>query len=301
MTKIIHFSTPTLPSLDQVGGKALSLVKMTQAGLPVPPGFVLTVDFFAPWNATLEASPAWADVLRAGPDDLGAACLTLMGQGRSMRFTPQQVAQLDGAIRDLQSTTRASFFAVRSSSPHEDLEGASFAGGYESTLGVTPTLIHEAILHAFVSSLDERVFVYKQEHGFPIHQPRMAVIVQQQIDAQSAGVAFSLNPLNNCYDEAVINANFGLGESVVSGEVDADLFVVDKIDRKILETQIGGKEVVVTLNDRGSVTRSTPPPTLDPCLSPAQIQDLTDLLVRVEESYGLPIDCLLYTSPSPRD
>ena len=144
----------------------------------------------------------------------------------------------------------ARFFAVRSSSPEEDLEGASFAGGYETTLGVTVETLEAAILHSFTSSFDERVFLYKKEHGFQLDHPRIAVVVQQQVDAESAGVAFSLNPLNNCFDEAVINANHGLGESVVAGEADPDVFVVDKLKREIIETRIGSKQAVITLNQR---------------------------------------------------
>jgi pyruvate,water dikinase len=166
---------------------------------------------------------------------------------RDLEFSPRQQQELDQALASFHASYGATCFAVRSSSPEEDLEGASFAGGYETTLGVTTETINDAIRHSFASSLNERVFVYKKEHGFLIDQPRIAVVVQQQVDADCAGVAFSLNPLNNCYDEAVINANYGLGESVVAGEVEPDVFVVDKVARTILDAQVGSKEVVITL------------------------------------------------------
>ena len=82
--------------------------------------------------------------------------------------------------------------------------------------------------HCFASCFDHRVFVYKQQHGFNVLDPQIAVIVQQQVNSQVAGVAFSLNPLNNDYDEAVIDANWGLGESVVAGMAEPDHFVIDK-------------------------------------------------------------------------
>ena len=77
--------------------------------------------------------------------------------------------------------------------------------------------------HCFLSSLDERVFVYKAAQGFDLGSARMAVVVQRQVASDAAGVAFSLNPLTNDYDEAVIDANWGLGESVVSGHRHSDL------------------------------------------------------------------------------
>ena len=186
---------------------------MMRAGLPVPPGFVLAVDFFEPWIAALQATSEWAAVQCAGDADLVQAVRALQALCCDMRFTSQQEMQLNSELTAFQAVSGARFFAVRSSSPEEDLEGASFAGGYETTLGVTVDTLKAAIVHSFASSFDARVFLYKQEHGFSIAQPRIAVIVQQQVDADAAGVAFSLNPLNNCYDQAVINANYGLGES----------------------------------------------------------------------------------------
>ena len=121
-------------------------------------------------------------------------------------------------------------------------------------------------------------------------QPRIAVIVQQQIDADSAGVAFSLNPLNNCFDEAVIDANYGLGESVVAGEVEPDVFVVDKVSRQIIGTQIGAKAVSITLDPDGGTTRTSRAGDQQTCISPSQVLKLTELLTRVEAAYREPVD-----------
>ena len=180
--------------------------------------------------------------------------------------------------------------AVRSSSPEEDLEGASFAGGYETTLGVPENAIEAAIRHSFISSFDERVFLYKKEHRFRFDLPRIAVAIQAQVDAESAGVAFSLNPVNNCYDEAVINANYGLGESVVSGDTDPDVFVVDKLKREILSTRIGAKQAVTTLNQAGGTTKSTRVDHQEVSVTPAQLLELTGLLAQVESYYQKPVD-----------
>ena len=150
--------------------------------------------------------------------------------------------------------------------------------------------LEAAIRHSFTSSFDERVFLYKREHGFRIDQPRTAVIIQQQVEAEAAGVAFSLNPLNNCYDEAVINANHGLGESVVAGEVEPDLFVVDRIRGEILETKIGSKQAVITLNQAGGTIKSTRNKHTETAITPAQALELTRLLEKVEAYYQKPVD-----------
>ncbi len=263
---------------------------MTRAGMPVPPGIVLTVDFFAPWIATLQVTPEWTTLLSAKGAEIGRVTRTLQTTCRSLQLTDRQREELKSALATFQDTHRTLLFAVRSSSPEEDLEGASFAGGYETTLGVTVETLEAAIRHSFASSFDERVFLYKREHGFQLDQPRIAIVIQQQIDAASAGVAFSLNPLNNCFDEAVINANHGLGESVVAGEADPDVFIVDKIKREISETRIGGKQAVIKLNQQGGTTRSARANHQEASITPEQVLNLIGLLEKVEAYYQKPVD-----------
>jgi rifampicin phosphotransferase len=287
---VIPFTSNELPELHQVGGKALALITMTLEGMPVPPGFVLTVNFFEAWNAALQKTPEWEAVQRAGSTELGQATKALQSLCHRLKFDPHQQAELDASLELFRAAYPVHHLAVRSSSPEEDLEGASFAGGYETTLGVTFEDLRAAIIHSFASSFDERVFLYKKEHGFATDQPRIAVIIQQQVDAVSAGVAFSLNPLNNCYDEAVINANQGLGESVVSGDADPDVFVVDKLKREIIESHIGKKQVVITLNQQGGTTKSTRANHPEASMTPAQVLELTQLLEQVEAYYQKPVD-----------
>jgi phosphoenolpyruvate synthase/pyruvate phosphate dikinase len=288
MKIIIPLTSPEILPLDQVGGKALTLMQMTAAGMPVPPGFVLTVQFFEPWLEMLKQSPAWKILAQAG--DLPQVAKALQVLCSRLKLTGDQKNALNEALKTFREQNRSHLFAVRSSSPEEDLEGASFAGGYETTLGVTVDGLEAAIRYSFTSSVDERVFLYKKQHGFCIDQPHIAVIIQQQVDADVAGVAFSLNPLNNCYDEAVINANHGLGESVVAGEVEPDLFVVDRLRGEILETRIGSKQAVTTLNQQGGTTKTTRNNQTETAITPAQALELTRLLEKVEAYYQKPVD-----------
>ncbi|MBN1875781.1 MAG: hypothetical protein JXA33_16270 [Anaerolineae bacterium] len=289
MQQICVFATHEVPDLNAAGGKGLSLIKMTHHGLPVPPGFVLTTEFFTPWLVTIHEMPEWRQVqaaLTGEFPDLKFRCDTLKTRCADLTMDTGRADALAQAVNEL----GGALFAVRSSSPEEDLEGASFAGGYETVLGVTPVGIQGAIKRAFASCLDARVFVYKREHGFDVSQPRIAVVVQRQIAATTAGVAFSLNPLNNDYDEAVINANFGLGESVVSGQVSPDTFVVDKVKRAILEKKIGKKEISVWAQGTGGTLESPAGDRDQLCLSDAQVLRLVDLVMQVERIYGQPMD-----------
>lgn len=288
MPDMYQFSTTETPDIGEVGGKALSLIIMKQKGLPVPQGFVLTVDFFKPWIETLQTRQEWKLLQSHETQDIIKAATKLKVMCKSLELTENQLACLSEALESIK--TSDNLFAVRSSSPEEDLEGASFAGGYETSLGIPVSEIGSAIRQSFASSFDERVFTYKLQQGFPIDNPQIAIIVQEQIDADSAGVAFSLNPMNNCYDEAVINANYGLGESVVSGQVTPDVFVVDKVSREIIDTKIGAKEVVINLSPNGGVTESKASDRNQACINPEQVLVLTDFINKIESIFQKPMD-----------
>jgi len=290
MKSIYPFTTDETPELAQVGGKAMSLIRMTQHGLPVPPGFVLSVAFFEPWLEHILATPEWTKTLNSAPENLKRNTVALEALCMGLELSHEQKKSLAEALESLKMDNGTSLFAVRSSSPEEDLEELSFAGGYETTLGVTEETLKDALRRSFASCFDERVFVYKQEHGLAVDKPRIAVIVQQQIAAETAGVAFSLNPINNCYDEAVINANFGLGESVVSGQVSPDSFVVDKVSRLILEKKVGEKETSIWLNADGGTVEEPYPARSRLCLSDDNVMALTDVLIAVENHFEKPMD-----------
>ena len=290
MSLIYPFTTNEPSELAQVGGKAMSLISMTRQGLPVPAGFVLTVAFFQPWLEYIRATPEWTQALRSSPEELKRRCDALKARCASLELDDLCRQALAEALAALSTAGGTRLFAVRSSSPEEDLEELSFAGGYETVLGVTEGALEEALRRSFASCLDERVFVYKQGHGLAVDRPRIAVIVQQQIAAETAGVAFSLNPLNNCYDEVVINANFGLGESVVSGAVSPDIFIVDKVSRTILERKAGKKETSVWLAGDGGTYESPSPNREQFCLTDAQALQVADVAAQVEGFYGKPMD-----------
>ncbi len=290
MTLIVSFPGTERTTIAEVGGKGYSLIRMVQAGLPVPPGAVLTTEFFAPWFEEVRASAAWTALTDATRDKWATLCAELKTGCQALTLRERQQQALEHVRTSLAALSDDVLFAVRSSSPEEDLASASFAGGYQTRLGVRLADLEDAVRHCFASSLDERVLVYKQEHGFDVLSPRIAVVVQQQIDSEVAGVGFSLNPLTNDYDEAVIDANWGLGESVVAGLVSPDHFIVDKVGRGVVEKKLGAKQVSIWLGPAGGTIERKDHRSAELTLSDAQLRELTDVMCRIEELYEKPTD-----------
>lgn len=277
--------------ISEVGGKGWSLIKTSAAGLPVPPGYVLPLTFFRPWLERITTSPSWQRFLSAldsGSDtDLASACAELKNFAYTLDFSAEQ----KGCLTRLTSGEPGSaLWAVRSSSPEEDLEGSSFAGGYETILGVNRAGLEEAIHKTFASCLDARIVIYKRQAGFTLTDPKIAVVVQRQIASDVSGVGFSLNPLSNDFDEAVFNSNWGLGETVVSGTVTADTFIVNKVSKKVLSRQVGKKETSIWLLPEGSTVERVDSRHDQLTLSDRLLRNLAGLIVQVETFYKKPID-----------
>jgi len=284
---VFRFPGGSTATLSEVGGKGLSLIKSSESGLPVPPGFILSVEFFKPWLEQLKKTEEWSSFLQASPEQMQAACSAMKNPSVNYVFNGEQQEIVAHYLQDFKDEA---LFAVRSSSPEEDLEGASFAGGYETILGVNKPSIENAVLRAFASCLDFRVAAYKQEHGFDVSSPKIAVVIQQQIASEVAGVGFSINPLTNNFDEAVFNANFGLGETVVGGLATPDTFSVDKVAHAVSQRQLGEKEISIWLDDNGGTSERPAINRTELTLNDEQVIELADLIAKVENLYGKPID-----------
>ncbi len=284
---IYLFSDGEGATIAEVGGKGLSLLEGSRTQLPIPPGVVLTVAFFDPWFVALKKLPAWKTFIHADEITLPKACAALKNQAATLSLTDSQKLALEQALHGFVADD---LFAVRSSSPNEDLEGASFAGGYETVLGVTSKTIEDAIKQCFISCLDHRVIIYMRENGFDTSDPRIAVIIQKQIASDISGVGFSLNPMTNNYDEAVFNANWGLGETVVAGMTTPDTYIVDKLKENITAVSIGKKELSIWLTQKGGTEEKHNYKSEEQTLNDRQVVLLTKLIKRVEAHYKKPID-----------
>lgn len=280
---IYNFKTDKSPKSSQVGGKAKALIETTKVGFPVPEGFALSVEFFQPWLVEIKSSKEWENMLG---DTSKENCHIVLEKASNMTFNEDQRVAFEIELKDL----NGDLFAVRSSSPEEDLENTSFAGMYETFLGVNRKDIERAVSKAFASAFDYRVMTYKKQNELSLEGTSIAVIVQRQIASNVSGVGFSLNSLNNAYDEVLINASFGLGEAIVSGIVTPDTYIVDSIKNKIIEKKIYEKKIRIELKSDGGIEEIENDKPLEQALSEEQIMELSNLIKKCESYYDFPID-----------
>jgi pyruvate,water dikinase len=182
--------------------------------------------------------------------------------------------------------------AIRSSALDEDGRAASFAGLYESYLNIRGAgNVIEMVLRCFESANAARIAIYRGARDNTQH-PGMAVLVQQLIDADASAVVFSVNPVNNKHDEIIINANWGLGESIVAGTVTPDTYIVGKTDRRIT-AQIGAKTIMTCAapNTDGTVERKlSAEMAAAPAMTARQILATAHLAQALERDCGFPVD-----------
>ncbi len=265
--------------LPVVGGKAANLGELIRAGFPVPPGFCLT---------TAAYQQVAADAVDPGAQDTGR----LAEQARAaILAAPVPATVADAVDRAYRALGDGVPVAVRSSATAEDLPWASFAGQQDTYLNIVGTdALLDAVRRCWASLWTDRAVSYRTTNGIDHATVRLAVVVQQMIQPQVAGVLFTADPVTGHRAHTVIDASPGLGEAVVSGAVNPDHFVVDTAGT-VLERRLGDKRVVVRSLPGGGTEQVTQPAgTEQPCLSDAQIRDLTALGQRVQAHYSAPQD-----------
>jgi phosphohistidine swiveling domain-containing protein len=291
---VLNFDDIDANMLPQVGGKAANLGEMTRAGLSVPPGFCVTTEAYtrATSGAELEAVLDQLAATRAGDIEQLEACAAAARSKLSGISIPTEI---------IEAVTRAyaSFMpgapipvAVRSSATAEDLPFASFAGQQDTYLNIVGIeAILDAIRRCWASLWTDRAVSYRESLAIDHRNVRLAVVVQRMVEAQVAGVLFTANPLTGRRRQAVIDANPGLGEAVVSGAVNPDHFVVNAVSGEIIERHLGDKRVVIRSTPGGGTQRVETTGQQDTfCLTDAQVKDLARLGTRVEAHYGAPQD-----------
>jgi pyruvate,water dikinase len=239
---------------ELAGGKGLSLARMFVTGLPVPPGFCVTT---------------------AAYRRLGGQCPT---------NDPFLLEQIRAAYRQLGGGR----VAVRSSATSEDGTVASFAGQMETLLGVQgETEVCAAVARCWQSLHSEHAVAYRRDRGIRAEEMAMAVVVQRLIAAEVAGVLFTRDPFDPQGQRMLVEASWGLGESVVSGKVAPDRYYLERETGRVVEQHIAAKMVQMT-------TEGTQPVPADkekqPCLDAARLAELAELGRRVEALFGEPCD-----------
>jgi pyruvate,water dikinase len=249
--------------LEQVGGKAASLLRMAAAGLPVPPAFVLTTEAYRQFVAANDLAPVIvADVRSLSEADPGSwerAATAIQARFAEAAIPDDLVAAVRAAYAGLGAGVAA---AVRSSATAEDLPGASFAGQQETFLNVHgAAAVLDAIRRCWASLWTDRALAYRHRLGIDQETVAMAVVIQRLVPAEAAGVLFTADPTTGERAEIVVNASFGLGEAVVSGQVTPDTYVIDKRTLAVRSRVLGTKELAIVPGataEQGTTTRPVP-------------------------------------------
>ncbi|MER5183019.1 PEP/pyruvate-binding domain-containing protein [Streptomyces sp. NPDC002896] len=297
---VVALDTDADVSADRLGGKCASLLTMTREGAPVPPGFAVTTDAF---EVLLEDTGLYADVdeVLAGIDAADPAGTEVCSAEirRLVREQPVPQAVASAVTTEYDSLCEAVgerdvAVAVRSSARTEDLPGASFAGQHDTYLWIRGAdAVLDAVRRCWSSLWTARAITYRAAHAVPEKGLRMAVGVQKMVDARTAGVAMTVNPVDGDPSKIVIDAGWGLGELVVSGDVTPDNFVVDKVLLVAVRTTVSPKhyELVVAPDGRGLVRGEVDESRrLVPCLAPDEISAVAGLAKAIERRHGCPQD-----------
>ncbi|MCX6499609.1 MAG: PEP/pyruvate-binding domain-containing protein [Arthrobacter sp.] len=246
---IREFNDPGCQDVREVGGKAAGLAQMTAAGLPVAPGFAITA---AAYRSYLQTD-GLQEFTRGVLDQLGSnrdqTAFDDADRTISERFTgvplPEEIAnEVRAAYAKLCDDTGVDNIAVavRSSATAEDSVGASFAGEFETWVDIVGAdAVLEYVHNCYVSVFAGRVLSYLAEKEIDPHAIEMAVVIQKTVRARAAGVMFTLSPTSGDRSKIVMEASWGLGLSVVGGEVTPDRFVVDKVGLGITDRTLGNK------------------------------------------------------------
>jgi phosphohistidine swiveling domain-containing protein len=257
MPNIFMLDDPSTVERSLVGGKAAGLMRMMRGGIGVPPGFVVTTEAYEEF---LESSGLAAKISRliAGVD-YGQAEQVEAATGE-IRATITQAPLSAGVEADIAAAYGGlgddCYVAVRSSGTAEDMGDASFAGLYDTYLDISgPAEVISAVRRCWASLWTARCASYRHRLGFGADDATVAVVVQRMIAADSAGVLFTANPLTERTDEMVVNSNWGLGESIASGIVTPDEFVVDVSTGAVKTSTLGSKNVRIVRAPGGGTVK----------------------------------------------
>lgn len=299
---VIPFERLVAEQHSLVGGKCASLATMSQAGLPVPPGFAVTTEVFVDAGTDSGMMPRILELIAGVDTDDQAALSSVAREAREMvcgwELRDEHESRLRQMYADLCAVTGVQDVpvAVRSSATGEDSPEASFAGEHDTYLwvrGIDDVL--DKIRGCWASLFSERAISYRNDMGYD-HDLDMAVAVQKMVRPRAAGVAFTLDPTNGDRSGVCIDSAWGFGEGVVSGDVTPDNFLVDKvmwsINRRIISSKTHA-HLLIEPDCTGPRVGRVPLPAdrvNAPSLTDAEVVAIARLARAAEKHYGCPQD-----------
>ena len=287
---IIPLASPAA-TLALAGGKGTNLARLAAAGFPVPGGFLATTPAYRAFvaanglAAVIEAALAAIDF--GDPAALEQASQRIRAAFEKSVMAPAFVAAVAAAYVALGSPP----VAVRSSATAEDLPDLSFAGQQDTYLNIQGLdMLQQAIVRCWSSLWTARAIGYRARNDIPQAEVALAVVVQEMVASEASGVLFTANPLTGKRTETVIDATLGLGEALVSGQVEPDHYVIDSASTTILRKTLGAKATVITGKAGGGTLTTTTHNAAVQAIPDPVIVELAHLGQRVAASFGSPQD-----------
>ena len=282
-----------------VGGKGANLGEVAKLAT-VPPGFIVTSEAFRYFQQSVGLAERIREVLNAyirsgEPEEYEKASAEIRRIVEEAPLPPELEKAIVEAYMRLSEEVgiKDVAVAVRSSATAEDIPEASFAGQQDTYLNVRGAeKVVYYVKKVWSSLYTARALYYRDKMGIPHEKSLMAVVVQKLVNARSAGVIFTLDPTNGDTSKVVIEASWGLGESVARGLVTPDEYVVDKATFKIVEKRISPKKVAVVRDEAGLTKEVELPPEKAnaPALSDEEAVELAKMAVKLEQHYGHALD-----------
>ncbi len=295
---LLWFEELTKEDIPLAGGKNANLGELTKAGIPVPPGFAITAYAFKKYiEETNIASKIYETIEDTITDENDPKLYEEASKKvRKLVESTPMPREIEKVIKDeyarLSERTKQAeaFVAVRSSATAEDLADASFAGQQETFLNVKgPKELIEKTIKCWSSLFTPRAIYYRVQKGFKHEDVLISVGVQKMVNSKAAGVAFTINPVTGDRSQMMIEGNWGLGESVVSGAVTPDDYLVDKETLKVIHRNIAKKTIEYIRDPKTGRTihAEVPADRQDKaCLTEKELQRIAQLCKTIEAHYG---------------
>lgn len=296
---VLWFKEIGREDIPLVGGKCANLGELVvRIGVPVPEGFAVSAYAYQVFLKRTKA----AKIIEALLSDMDMADMeSLQDVSRKIRkhveglsMPKEMEKEILEAYQELCKHVgkKSVAVAVRSSATAEDLPGASFAGQQDTFLNITQKNLLTSIKKCWSSLFTPRAIVYRKEKGFSHDEVLISVAVQELIFSKASGVMFTLEPVSGVKNKVVINASWGLGEAIVSGQVTPDEYVVEKGTFRIMENNVVKKDKQIVSDEKGSTKWTAVPKQMQnrPALSDKTIIRLAQYGVQIENHYGVPQD-----------
>jgi pyruvate,water dikinase len=299
---VIWFENLRKEDVPIVGGKNASLGEMISANMPVPPGFAITAFAYEKFIEDTRIADKIYKTIKETVTDLNDpkqydAASKKIRELIEKTTMPKEIENaIRSAYKDLNKrlNMKDTFVAVRSSATAEDLPDASFAGQQETylnTKGVNDLLGN--VMKCWSSLFTPRAIFYRNEKGFAHEKVFISVGIQKMVNSRAAGVMFTINPVTGDRDEIVIEGNYGLGETVVSGSVNPDDFILDKKTLNIKSSRIANKTIMYIRDPATGKTIHLDVPEdkrKEFCINEDEVMRLGQQAKLIEEHYGKAMD-----------